>query len=248
MIKVCRLTLFLILICLPEVFSWADDMETGLIAQAREAYYRSDTISAESLVGKLKSRQDAMPAPVEEDDYIRQSTLLLYKGLLELDLGEPGISSSTLKEGIELSSAGYDRYGTESLLTLTAYLKSKWMLLQNTRTIIKTGGEIQDLSDQALEMNPHSTLALLMAAQGLVNAPRLFGGNPDKAIELLLNSESLFQESHEKFELYMTLASAALKNKNRREGEKWCRMALVLYPENRQSREMLSSLMSGGNS
>ncbi len=243
MINAFRVLLISILICIPEVLTAAEMTSEELITEAREAYYRSDLKGGEGLLPLLGKQLESGPASGKEEDYISRSSLFLYKGLLELDQGNTPASTAAWEAGMTLCAEAVDRYGSEPLITMWALLKSRWMLLQNTRTIIKTGGEIQDLSDRALEMNPNSSTALLLTAQGLVNAPRLFGGDPGKAQNLLLESEALFREPHEKFDLYLTLASAARKMKDWEEGEMWCRKALQLYPENRQGLVMLASLL-----
>lgn len=198
------------------------------------------------------SRLDAMAISLEnlkrdlsDSEYtVFRSDYLLFKGLLLIDLDDEKEASEVLLEGIRLCENAYKKGGELFFLVQTALMKSHWMLLQKTSVLIRTGREIQDMTDLALEKDDSNFTARLISAQGLINAPPLFGGDPEKAAELLLSSENLAADDTDRFYLYLTLADARRKIKEWDDASRWCTLALSIYPDNRKALEMQDLISS----
>lgn len=219
-----------------------DNSETFItgINDAREIYYSGsasadDVFRLDTLIDTLET---SFQGSSDIEYYKRSSEIALYKGLLLVDLDEEDRASDVLAQGIELCEAQYERDGDLFFLVQGALLKSHWMLLQKTTVLIRTGGEIQDMTDLALERNPDDFTARLLSAQGLINAPPLFGGNPEEATRLLISSESLIRDEYDKFDLYLTLADSRRKKKAWDDADGWCQKALSLFPGNTKALEM----------
>ncbi|MDC7232789.1 MAG: hypothetical protein PQJ58_06130 [Spirochaetales bacterium] len=223
-----RLTaLFLILLPLTGLQAQTD----SLISEAALVHYSGQTGRAGELIRTLETASSSAEGK-------ELTELFLYRGLLHIDLKENEKASSVLAEGIEYCSLQYEEGGDLFYLVQGALLKSHWMLLQKTGVLIRTGGEIQEMTDLALRREPDNFTARLLSAQGLINAPPLFGGDPEQAAELLLDSENLAVSDAHRFDLYLTLADARRKKKVWDEASLWCEEALNLFPDNPSALEM----------
>ncbi|MBF9017028.1 MULTISPECIES: M48 family metallopeptidase [unclassified Oceanispirochaeta] len=210
------------------------------INDARDIHYsgRASEAAVSRLDRLMNSLNDSSEGSSVTEYYRKYSEIYLLKGLFLIDMGEKSLASDVLAEGIDFCETRYLEGGEQFFLVQTALLKSHWMLLQKTSVLIRTGGEIQEMTDLALELDPDDFTARLLSAQGLINAPPLFGGNPVEAARILISSESLIRNEYDRFDLYLTLADARRKKKAWDDAGGWCTKALSLFPENADALKM----------
>ncbi|MDC7240294.1 MAG: hypothetical protein PQJ50_08035 [Spirochaetales bacterium] len=200
---------------------------------ARDIHFSSQTGRVEDALKALDSleRKDGTDIRI-------LCEILFYRGLLLLDLERGDEASMAFQQGIEVCRKEFESEGDLFYLVQEALLKSQWMMLQKTSVLIRTGSEIRKTSERALDEDPGNFTARLLSAQGLINAPPLFGGNPVEAVEILEDTIPLAEDEYELFTLYLSLADARRKKKAWDEAGQWVRRALALFPENRNALEM----------
>jgi len=196
------------------------------LEEAREVYYNSRGALAEQALAGLRAWKGS------DSNGEFQSLAALYEGLLLQDLERKDEASSVWAAGME--SAGDP--------LLRARIQSRWMLLQKTAVLIKSGSEIQEVCEDVLEKNPREFYALVMSAQGLVNAPPLFGGDPEEAARLMEASRPLASNNYELFDLELVLADALRRRKRWDDAEAACRRALALFPGNKDAAALLDAV------
>ena len=238
-----KFILFLLMFFIPLCVSGAlesSEQFNAAINDAKDIHYSGRaSVAAVSRLDKLMNSLNESSQGSSDIEYYRKSSeIYLFKGLFLIHMGEESRASDVLAEGIDFCETQYLERGDQFFLVQGALLKSHWMLLQKTSVLIRTGGEIQEMTDLALEGNPDDFTARLLSAQGLINAPALFGGNPVEAARLLISSESLIRDEYDRFDLYLTLANARRKKKAWDEASGWCTKALSLFPENRDALKM----------
>ena len=112
---------------------------------------------------------------------------------------------------------------------------------------IRNGGKVAGISESVLEINPHNIRANLLVALKMINAPKLFGGNPRRGIEVLskvLEHPMVSTEigTHDFFWYYLALGEGYAKINEKTKAREFYQMAIEMYPGNRDARELLSQL------
>ena len=123
-------------------------------------------------------------------------------------------------QAVRLADALEERQDFERSYTLEADARAQIMRLKGVAYIIRNQGKVRNLAEKALEINPENPAARLLLAQGAINAPRIFGGAPERAVEVL--SAALFHTAmspRERFWSLLTLGSAYVKLKDNTRAE-----------------------------
>ena len=99
----------------------------------------------------------------------------------------------------------------------------------------------------ALEINPDNAIAKLIVARSKINVPRLFGGAPNKGIEMLEDvldraNGNPDLRSHERFRFYLALGRGYEKIKEIDKAQTAYENARALYPGNGTIIEILNDL------
>ncbi|MDC7224423.1 MAG: hypothetical protein PQJ60_11835 [Spirochaetales bacterium] len=115
--------------------------------------------------------------------------------------------------------------------------------LDGPGAIISRSSEISATLDRAYERDRTDREILYQKAASLAYAPRLFGGNPSAAIELLEKALSPPpEEKYLRFDLLSLLSYSYEKIKNNDKALAAAEQALLLYPNNPLLRERVENL------
>ncbi len=204
------------------------------LQEARETYYRSDETSYPAALGELEALGESLGTQ-ELAEMRLGAEVSYYRGAILLALGREKEGTLVLKEGMVLCKEGYKLYKDPFFLSMEGYLGSLWMVHQGLTTIIKEGPRMQTLGEQALEEDPQDLKAHILVAQGLINSPAIFGGDPAKAADLLEGAAPLAETKSQRFDLFLSIAKAYQRQKKWEEAQSWTQKALGLYPQNKDA-------------
>jgi hypothetical protein len=106
------------------------------------------------------------------------------------------------------------------------------MITKGLGGIIKMAPQVQKWSDRAVELDNRNALAIIISAQGQINAPKGSGGNPPEAARRLenLNARSDLGDV-ERFWARVSLSQAYDKLKRKDDSARLCAMAAQIFPE-----------------
>lgn len=176
-------------------------------------------------------------------DYISLSILNMNIGQAWLNLENKEKSLEYLELSQEQAAKSLEIKETSEGWRLLADTGSFIMLQKGVAYIIQNSGKVQENALKALELDKSNARAALVDAQGLVNAPRIFGGNKKKGLEILTdltNRTGLSKE--DAFYMKIALGEALISNKNKELAKDILLDALKLYPNNKRANELLDSL------
>lgn len=117
------------------------------------------------------------------------------------------------------------------------------MIQKGVGYIIANSGKVQDQAEKALEMDNSNVRASLIVAQGLINAPAIFGGNKRKGfaeMEALTRKPGLDPE--DRFFILMGMGEIYENEKEEDKALAFYRKILDDYPENRLVAKKLTGL------
>lgn len=104
--------------------------------------------------------------------------------------------------------------------------------------IIRNGPKVRDYAKKALDLDPKNVPALIILAAGRIYPPVLFGGNPKRGIELMLEALQIGKaEKDDLFNIYSGIGVAYSKLDNNEQAMIWFEKALAIYPNNRYVNE-----------
>lgn len=164
-------------------------------------------------------------------DYLL-ARVILYRGRAELTWGNRGDARDYFEQAMDLAADSSTFRESSEALRVQADAGSSWMITKGLGGIIKMAPQVQQWSDRSLELNPSNSLALIINAQGQINAPRSAGGDPAEAVrrlELLVGRNDL--DDIELFWGRVSLAQALDKLKERDRAADWCEQAADIFPE-----------------
>ncbi len=131
------------------------------------------------------------------------------------------------------------------------------ILLNNFGFLLKNGPQIPKYTERALELDPENIKARIMEAGEKIYSPRLFGGNPQRGIDMFLalldgrggndagtygRSESSNDHSPDRedlFNIYSGIGYAYTALENNDDALLWFKKALRVYPGNVFARGMI---------
>ena len=184
----------------------------------------------EELLENADRRFSGVSDPAARDYLLGR--VALYRGRGELTWGRKGDAREYFEEAMDLADSSASARRTSEALRLHADAGSSWMITKGLGGIIKMAPQVQDWSDEALQLDPYNPLALIISAQGQINAPRSAGGDPEAAaarLEVLVERRDLDDISL--FWGRVSLAQAYEKLKDRDAAERYCDLAAEIYPE-----------------
>lgn len=175
---------------------------------------------------------------------IKEKTIInLYVGLGYFEDENKKQSLKALEEGLKNSEIALQSNNESETWRIDAELRSYTMLQKGISYIIKNSQTVSDNAQKALDLDPKNARASLIVAQGLINAPALFGGDIKKGIKIL---EELTKRANLKkediFFIYTSLSGAYEKNKKKDLAVTAIENALKIYPNNKKAIETLGSL------
>ncbi len=163
----------------------------------------------------------------------RRANLLMLRSFIEinrLDLRDD--ARATLAEARRHAERLVDRSPSAFAYRTLADVAAQEMLLASTIQIISLAPRVEQLAKKALEYNPREAGAINLIAFGRLNAPRLFGGNPEEARTLFLRAlESPEIMPSQRFAAYIGLAETLEKLRRRDEGAVYRARARELFPD-----------------
>lgn len=134
-------------------------------------------------------------------------------------------------KAMKLAESSIERIETADAYRVLADAGSSWMITKGLGGIISMAPKVQDWSDKALSLDPDNALALLISAQGQINAPKSAGGNPQEALNRLNRQYKRSDLSDiERFWTLVSLAQAYKKLRQNDEAEKRCVEAGRIFP------------------
>lgn len=160
------------------------------------------------LKGKLLSLQNYFPNLDKTVEYYRNALVQI-----NISLGE---SSSADK------------------IAIKAEIMSHYSLLDNFRQMIDIGLKVEPTANEALQLDSENTRALMVLASAKVFAPRLYGGNPEKGIEILSSLVKKFEltmTKEQQFNAYTGIAFSYIRQNKKNKANKWLRKADEVYPD-----------------
>lgn len=160
-----------------------------------------------------------------------RARILHLKGLIRQEEGKKKEAIKCFKQMetfVENSDALMKTSNGMTLLAMSIarqmYLKNIFYALENLKKTIK-------LTEKALQLESDNFTAMLVLAQIKTKTPKLFGGDINKALELLEEAGHIkTEETAEEFALFMTLALTHSRNKSKELAGFYLNKALEIYP------------------
>ena len=226
--------LCLALVLLGLVFRVAAEPAEIIIA-AQDLYYSGRTSEAENM---LKLQASEMPL-------YWQTRRAHLEGLIAARRGDNEVAEelfNRMRRMAEEIAVADPAVG----LALQSEARSRLMLIRGIAYAIRNAPRTERLARASLEVDPTNTFALLVLAQGKINAPRLFGGDVDFGIEKL--SEVSTNRDIEKAVLFRCLyglSQAWQRKKDLSRAKQFVDAALDLYPENPNALKLRIGILAG---
>jgi tetratricopeptide (TPR) repeat protein len=115
---------------------------------------------------------------------------------------------------------------------------SQMCLVKGVGFILSKGPKVNPLAEKALDLNPENGKAIILIASSKVYPPPIYGGNPEKGIELMQKANRMPDiEKDDRFNIYSGIGVAYEKLGEKEKAAYWLEKALELYPENVYARE-----------
>lgn len=157
----------------------------------------------------------------------------LYRGRISLETESKSTSRAFFEKSMELADESLSFRESSEALRVKADAGSSWMITKGLGGIIKMAPQVQEWSDRSVVLDSRNALAIIISAQGQINAPKSAGGNPEEAarrLELLNGRSDL--DDIERFWARASLSQAYDKLKMRDDAADWCASAAEIFPEN----------------
>lgn len=175
--------------------------------------------------------------------YYQKALLDLYRGQAYFYEKESDKSVKLLEKAIVNAEKAISIDEKSDYWRVIADCQSFIMLQKGMSYIIKNSKFVSQNAEKALKIDIKNSKASLILAQGLVNAPSLFGGDIKRGIRILEDLSNLNGTSREeKFNILRSLSMAYEKKKEIEKAIKVSRDALNIYPGNGAAKEYLTSL------
>lgn len=205
------------------------------------------TQSREEVINKWLNSEithsDFISITIEE---LTSTTDSLEIAELYLNIGQAYYYQEKKEESIEFLEKGMN-YAKQSIKEkessegwrIIADSGSYIMLQKGLGYIIKNSSKVQDYALKALELDNLNSRASLIDAQGLINAPKVFGGNKKKGISILEEQRKRDDLNREdRFFIEMALTQAYKGNKNPEAALEAINRALQIFPGNIEAQKI----------
>ncbi|MBN2657377.1 MAG: hypothetical protein JXR86_09975 [Spirochaetales bacterium] len=192
---------------------------------------RRNDLQALAEFGNLERELDSLGDSVQKTYWIARVSLAV--GQIRYYRDEEELSLDALEKSRDLAGEAAAGGAGAGAWRIQSEAGSLIMIQKGVGYIITHSGRVQEQAEKALSLDSGNVRAALIVAQGLINAPALFGGNRRKGLadlEALSLRTGLSPE--ERFFVLMALGEIFARDK---EGEKalgYFRKILESYPQN----------------
>lgn len=180
-------------------------------------------------IDKLKSKDNYLKALVD-----------LYAGLAYLYEDDKENSLKRLTASQRFAKEEIKKRETSDLWRIVSEAGSYIMLQKGVSYIIRNSAKVNEDALKSIELNGNNNRAKLIVAQGYLNAPKLFGGDRKKGIELL--KEVLESPEINKEDKYFTLITLAGAFKGKKQELYYLNEGLKIYPKNSRTLSKIEGL------
>ncbi len=202
-------------------------------AEIEPLVFQADS-PAQPVIDRLQQEIGSEPdSQLDQRGLVRRSSLLFLQALVEIFRAEDKRAArATLSRARELAERLVEEYPGALSYRILGDIAAQDMLLYPGWQIVSRAPEVQGFAEQALEYDPTEAGASMLIAYGRVNAPRLFGGDPEEAREIfaqVLESSNLM--SSQRFSALVGMAQALEKLDQAEAAEEYRRQARQLFPK-----------------
>ena len=219
-----------LLLCSPIVLP-AQDPGSEVIG-ALDAFLDGRIAQAQSIAGSLGELRDPFWA----------ARLEIVNGLLSEAAGDPQSAEERYRRAEEIALTSPGLAETAEGYAVVSEAKSRLMIIKGIAYIIANASAAERYAQRALELDSGNVTALLVFAQGKVNAPRLFGGNVELGIELLESITKREVEDSQLFTAHYALAVAWRKKRDEGKALDAIDAALRVFPGSPEARALRDDL------
>lgn len=192
-------------------------------------------ITPSQFLSELDSIERDVDTKGDPDINYQNSILNLYRGAVYYNIEDKKNSIIYLEEAMTLAQKDVTFRNTPDAYRILSEAGSYLMIQKGFRYIIKNSKEINEYAETALKFDPQNSKAEAIIANGLINAPKIFGGDLDRGvtiIERLLVNKDITNE--QRYNMLISLAKALEKKDYALEAEK-------IYPNNQKIKELLAT-------
>jgi len=189
----------------------------------------------------LESELENLADPVMEHYWLARVNLAV--GQIRFYREEEVLSLTALEKSRDLARRAAEGGVGADALRIQSDAGSFIMVQKGVGYIIANSGEVRDLAEESLSLDEGNVRAALIVAQGLINAPAIFGGNKRKGMtDLLALSRRPGLSPEDYFFLLMGLAEVYEGEKETDEALEIYKRLLLRYPENPLVKNRIDSL------
>lgn len=211
-----------------------------------ESRWLSQKVTGEAAITEIDLLESELNNTNTDEIYYYQKALLnLLKGQIYFDLENRDKSLYYLEKAQKHAQSSLDIKETSDSWRILADAGSYIMLQKGLTYIISHSKDVADQAEKALKLDSFNARASLIDAQGLLNAPRFFGGNKKKGLSILTDLSD--RENISQTELFYVLTALTDHHEKEEEWEQalsYCSKALMIFPENRKTGEKLKKLQT----
>ena len=195
-------------------------------------------VSNEQMLDLINSEEKTIIQSDKNYNY-KISLIELSKGKVYLSINNKKLALMHLENATNYAKKANLNNETSENYRVISESGTYIMLLKGVYYIIKNSKEINDYALKAIEMDSNNLRAKIIVAAGLINAPKIFGGDIYKGISIL---ESLSTEKSEKevqFNRVIVLVNGYITLKDEPKAKEYLIQALKIYPNNKEANELL---------
>jgi tetratricopeptide (TPR) repeat protein len=177
-----------------------------------------------------------------EDPY-EKSIYHLYLGQVYFNNERKKDSIKELEVAIDYADSALREKESADLWRVKSEAGSIIMLQKGVSYIIRNSKKVNEYALKSVAIDNNNIKAQIIIANGLINAPKVFGGNLELGLKQLNQlTSSIIISREDKFNCFIALSTAYKRDKKNRLAEEMCKKALEIYPENLRAKELLSSI------
>lgn len=217
-------------------------LNLSTLLETKVDIWLNNQISDRQILLFLEDEEEKLTTETTYDTLYNRSLINLYRGLLYFYNEEKEKSITYLERAIEYGERANKLKEASDNWRVISEAGSYLMLQKGVPYIIKHSKTVNDNALKALSLDRNNYKAAIIVANGLINAPKLFGGDKKKGIAILegLTTENSTKEIQ--FSKLYSLSVGYKLSKKRTEALKYVKEALKIYPQNKQANELLLTL------
>lgn len=202
----------------------------------------NDKLSNTEILIVLDNEEKDLNSTQDYNFFYKLSIIDLYRGQVFFYEDEKKESISYLETSIENANRAKQIKETSESFRVLSEAGSYLMLQKGVPYIIKNSKAVNENALKALTLDKDNNRASIIVANGLINAPKLFGGNIKEGLNMLLNLDMSQSPKEVKFNRAFTLSKGYKQDKKIDKAIKYCNEALKIYPKNKEALELLFTL------